>query len=77
MTFLRCRVYKNLTDEFLHYSQSVAAHRPNPSRHLVQFSEFKKTVDMSAIQKTVRRVMKQLMFTYKCQFERILKADGR
>ena len=103
--FLEVRATQNLTSEILHYSQSAAAHRPKiPRLYDVQFSEYKKTVDMSVIETTVRRVMtealldsatleatlkrlqrgsgltnsrKKLMFTYKYQFEKILKAKGR
>ena len=103
--FLEVQNIRNLTYEILHYSQSAVAHRPKiPDLYNVQFSEFKKTVDMSVIEATVRRVMeesqlgsatleatlkrlqrgagltdsrKQLMFTYKYQFEKILKDKGR
>ena len=103
--FLEVQGTQNLTDEILHYSQSAARHRPKKAEcHPEQFAEFKKTVDMSHIEATVRRVMedaeldsdepdktwdrlqsgsgltksrKQLMFTYKCQFEKILKANAR
>ncbi|MCY4581147.1 MAG: hypothetical protein OXD31_19155 [Chloroflexi bacterium] len=103
--FLEVQNTQNLTGEILHYSPSAAAHRPKiPDLQDVEFSEFKKTVDMSVIEMTIRRVMeearlgsapleatlkrlrrgsgltksrKQLMFTYKCQFEKILKANAR
>ena len=98
--FLTVQKTSDLKAEILHYSQSAARHRPEMAkRHPEQFSTFKTTVDMSHIEKTVRRVMKeaelgpgepektlkrlqrgkkltksrkQLMFTYKCQFEKIL-----
>ncbi len=103
--FLTVQIMSGLTDEILHYSQSAARHRPNMAeRHPEQFSEFKKTVDMSHIEATVKRVMegaelgsgepektlkrlqsgsgltksrKRLMFTYKCQFEKVLGAAAQ
>ena len=103
--FLTVQKMSDLKDEILHYSQSAAPHRTKmPKRHPEQFSEFKKTVNMSHIEATVKRVMegaelgsgepektlkrlqsgsgltksrKQLMFTYKCQFEKILEGTAR
>ena len=103
--FLAVQNMEHLEGEILHYSQSAARHRPKMAkRHPKQFSEFKKTVDKSHIEATVRRVMKraelgpcepektlkrlqsgsgltksrkQLMFTYKCQFEKLLGAAAQ
>ena len=94
-----------LAGRILHYSWSASRYRPRKSkRYPEQFSEFEKTVNMSHIEKTVRRVMegaelgpsepektlkrlqngsgltksrKQLMFTYKCQFEKLLGAAAQ
>ena len=99
--FLTVQKMSDLKDEILHYSQSAAPHRAKmPKRHPEQFSEFEKTVDMSHIEATAKRVVKeaelgsgepektlkrlqsgsgltkarkQLMFTYKCRFEKILE----
>ena len=103
--FLAVQKMEHLEDEILHYSQSAARHRPKMAkRHPEQFSEFKKTVDMSHIEASAKRVVedaelgpcepektlkrlqsgsgltkskKQLMFTYKCQFEKILEGTAQ
>ena len=102
--FLAVQKMEHLEDEILHYSQSAAPHRPKMKRcYPEQFFEFEKTVDMSHIEATVKRVVegaelgpdesentlkrlkrgkgltksrKQLMFTYKCQFEMILEGTA-
>ena len=99
--FLRKQQFPGqLAGRILHYSWSASRYRPNMAkRHPEQFSEFKKTVEMSHMKTTIKRVMegaelgpcepektlkrlqsgsgltksrKQLMFTYKCQFEKLL-----
>ena len=103
--FLTVQNMEHLEDEILHYSQSAGPHRTKmPKRYPEQFSAFEKTVNMSHIKETVRRVMegaelgpcepqktlkrlkrgkglmksrKQLMFTYKCQFEKLLGAAAQ
>lgn len=102
--FLTVQKMEHLEDEILHYSQSAGPHRTKMAKcYPDQFSKFKKTVDLSHIKKTAKRVLggaglgpgepentlkrlkrgkgltksrKQLMFTYKCQFEKILEGTG-
>ena len=58
--FLNVQNTLNLTDEILHYSPSAAAHRPQmPNRYHGKFSKFKKTVNMSDIETTIKRVMEE------------------